>query len=193
MKKIHSVAVYCGTAEKVDPAFKQAATDLGRIMAEEKVRLVYGGGLVGLMGLVSSSCAAAGGEVVGIIPEHIQEKEIPNEDLTELYVVDSMHTRKRMMVEKSEGFVALPGGFGTLDEIFEVLTWKYLGLHDKPVVFVNTKGFYTPLLKAIDHMVGSGFTPFWHRSLYQVVEEAHEVLPALCTQPEHIRAAVERL
>jgi uncharacterized protein (TIGR00730 family) len=144
------------------------------------------------MGLVSTACSAAGGKVVGIIPEHIQEKEIPNDTLAELFVVDSMHTRKRMMVEKSEGFVALPGGFGTLDEIFEVLTWKYLGLHDKPVVFVNIADFYTPLLKTIDHMVGTGFSPFWHRHLYQVVERPEEVLPALCSQPEHIRPEVEK-
>src|SRR5690606_10988723 len=102
-------------------------------------------------------------------PEHIQNKEVRNDDVTELFVVENMHTRKSMMVERSDGFIVLPGGFGTLDETFEVLTWKYLGLHDKPLVFVNSKGFYNPLMKMVDHMVDSGFTPFWQRNMFQIV------------------------
>ncbi len=186
MRKVGSACVYCGTGHKVDPIYKETAARLGTVMAENKVRLVYGGGKVGLMGIVSEYCFKAGGEVVGIIPEHIQDTEITNEDLTELHVVDSMHTRKGLMVEKSEGFIVLPGGFGTLDETFEILTWKYLGLHDKPIVLINVNGFYEPLLKMIDHMVESGFTPFWHRSLYQVVETPEEAVQALSTQKERI-------
>lgn len=187
MKKLTSVCVYCGTGMKVDQVYKDTADDLGRHLAAEGVRLVYGGGKVGLMGIVSQACFKAGGQVVGIIPEHIQDKEIRNEDLTEIYVVDSMHTRKRMMVDKSDGFIVLPGGFGTLDETFEILTWKYLGLHDKPIVLVNINGFYDPLLKMVDHMVDVGFTPFWHRSLFQVVDKPEEALAALASQKEHIR------
>lgn len=162
-------------------------------MAESKVRLVYGGGRVGLMGIVSQSCFAAGGEVVGIIPEHIQDKEIMNDDVTELFIVDSMHTRKKMMVDKSEGFIVLPGGFGTLDETFEILTWKYLGLHDKPIVLLNVEGFYDPLLKMVDHMVDSGFTPFWHRSLYQVVDTPEDAIVALSAQTERMQPDMKHL
>lgn len=193
MPKVASACVYCGTGHKVDPIYQETAARLGVVLAENTVRLIYGGGKVGLMGIVSENCFKAGGEVVGIIPEHIQEKEIANEDLTELFVVDSMHTRKGLMVEKSEGFIVLPGGFGTLDETFEILTWKYLGLHDKPVVFINVNGFYDPLLKMIDHMVDSGFTPFWHRSLYQVVDTPEEAVVALSTQKEHIRPDIKHI
>lgn len=193
MKKIASACVYCGTGHKVDPVYKETAARLGVAMAKENVRLVYGGGRVGLMGIVSENCFAAGGEVIGIIPEHIQDKEQVNDELTELFVVDSMHTRKGLMVEKSEGFIVLPGGFGTLDETFEILTWKYLGLHDKPIVFVNVNNFYDPLLAMVDHMVDSGFTPFWHRSLFQVVETPEEAIMALSSQKEHIQPDIKRL
>lgn len=193
MSKIASACVYCGTGHKVDQIYKDIAARLGQVMAESKVRLVYGGGRVGLMGIVSQACFAAGGEVVGIIPEHIQDKEVMNDDVTELHIVDSMHTRKKMMVDKSEGFIVLPGGFGTLDETFEILTWKYLGLHDKPIVFVNVDGFYDPLLKMVDHMVNVGFTPFWHRSLYQVVETPEDAIVALSAQTEHMQPDIKHL
>jgi len=116
-----------------------------------------------------------------------------NDDVTELHIVDSMHTRKKMMVDKSEGFIVLPGGFGTLDETFEILTWKYLGLHDKPIVLLNVEGFYDPLLKMVDHMVDVGFTPFWHRSLYQVVETPEDAIVALSAQTEHMRPDIKHL
>jgi hypothetical protein len=193
MMKINSVCVYCGASTEVDPAFKDGAARLGKILAKEKARLVYGGGRVGLMGIVASAAFTNGGEVTGIIPEHIQDKEIRNTDVTELFVVDSMHTRKRMMVEKSDAFVVLPGGFGTLDETFEILTWKYLGLHDKPVVFVNTRNFYAPLMGMIDHMVESGFTPFWQRNMFQIVDTPEEVMPVLRAQVEHIRPDIKHL
>jgi len=193
MTKISSACVYCGTGHKVSQIYKDMAARLGQVMAAEKVRLVYGGGRVGLMGIVSQACFAAGGEVVGIIPEHIQDKEVTNDDVTEMYIVDSMHTRKKMMVDKSEGFIVLPGGFGTLDETFEILTWKYLGLHDKPVVFLNVEGFYNPLMQMVDHMVDSGFTPFWHRSLYQLVDTPEDAIVALSSQTEHIRPDIKHL
>lgn len=193
MTKIKSACVYCGTGHNVSQIYKDIAAQLGAAMAQSKVRLVYGGGRVGLMGIVSQACFSAGGEVVGIIPEHIQDKEVMNDDVTELFIVDSMHTRKKMMVDKSDGFIVLPGGFGTLDETFEILTWKYLGLHDKPIVLVNVDGFYDPLLKMVDHMVDSGFTPFWHRSLYQVVETPEDAIVALSAQTEHMRPDIKHM
>lgn len=193
MKKINSVCVYCGTGAKVDQVYKDAAADVGRVLAGDGVRLVYGGGKVGLMGIVSESCFKNGGKVTGIIPEHIQDKELRNDDLDEIFIVDSMHTRKRMMVDKSEGFIVLPGGFGTLDETFEILTWKYLGLHDKPIVLLNVNNFYDPLLKMVDHMVDSGFTPPWQRSLFQVADTAADALITLRAQPAHMRPDIKHM
>lgn len=178
---------------QVDQAYKDAAAELGAALAREKVRLVYGGGRVGLMGIVSESCFKAGGEVVGIIPEHIQKKEVRNDDVTELHVVDSMHTRKQLMVDKSEGFIVLPGGMGTLDETFEILTWKYLGLHDKPVVFLNINGFYEPLFAMLDHMIDVGFTPGWHRGLFDVASTPDAAIDALRTEPEHSHPDLQRM
>lgn len=193
MTTIKSVSVYCGTAEAVDPVFKEAASKLGGLLAHARIRLVYGGGRAGLMGLVAKACFEGGGQVVGIIPDHVQEKEILNEDVTEMHIVDSFHTRKRMMVEKSDGFVILPGGFGTLDEAFEVLTWKYCGLHAKPVVFVNISGFYDPLLSTIDHMIASGFSQSWHRDLFRVVTSPQDVGGALAEQWSRPGVASDKL
>ncbi|MFH1157316.1 MAG: TIGR00730 family Rossman fold protein [Pseudomonadota bacterium] len=193
MRKINSICVYCGTGSEVDPSFKDGAERFGRILAKDGVRLVYGGGRIGLMGILASAVFMNGGEVIGIIPEFIQDKEIRNTDVTELLVVDSMHTRKRMMMERSDAFVILPGGIGTLDETFEILTWKYMGLHDKPVVFMNTLNYYTPLMGMIDHMVKSGFTPFWQRSLFQMVDAPEDIMPVLRSQIEHIPTDIEHL
>ncbi len=196
MSILTSVCVYCGTGEKVDQAYKKEAARLGHLVAKQGLRLVYGGGKVGLMGIVAESAHDEGGEVVGIIPEHIQTKEIVNTKVMELHVVDSMHTRKRMMVEKSDAFVILPGGFGTLDETFEILTWKYLKLHDKPVVFINTKNYWQPLLQMIDHMVGCGFVQKWHRDMYFVAKDSEEALAFLKEQQEtkeHIQPNLERM
>ncbi len=178
-----SVCVYCGTGSAVNQLYKDAAADLGRTLAASHVRLVYGGGSVGLMGIVSESCMQAGGKVMGIIPGHLSEKEGQKHDITDLVVVDSMHTRKHLMVEKSDGFIVLPGGLGTLDETFEILTWKYLGLHDKPVVLVNINGFYDPLVATIQHMVKEGFTPIHHLDMFAVVTRVEDVLPALAYLP----------
>lgn len=178
-----SVCVYCGTGEAVNPLYKTAAADLGKVLAASDVRLVYGGGSVGLMGIVSESCMQAGGRVMGIIPAHLSEKEGQKHDITDLVIVDSMHTRKNMMVEQSDGFIVLPGGLGTLDETFEILTWKYLGLHDKPVVLVNINGFYDPLVATIRHMVAEGFTPKHHLDMFVVVNTVEDVLAAMSVQP----------
>lgn len=193
MSKISSICVYCGTGEKVDQAYKDAAKVLGTHLAKQGIRLVYGGGRVGLMGIVADAAYENGGEVIGIIPEHIQEKETLNTDVTELHVVDSMHTRKRMMMERSDAFVVLPGGFGTLDETFEILTWKYLRLHDKPVAFLNVKDFWSPLLDMVDHMVVAGFTPKWHKDMFLLVDNAEDAVSALKNRKGHLTPDLEKL
>ncbi|MBI1216631.1 MAG: TIGR00730 family Rossman fold protein [Alphaproteobacteria bacterium] len=183
MNRITAVSVYCGAAEGVDPAYRAAAADFGRILGEQKIRLVYGGELSGMLGLISAACRQAGGEVTGIITGVLQDRQKgPNDSLSDLHIVADMGIRKQMMMEKAEGVVVLPGGFGTLDEVFDVLSGKYIGLHDKPVVFANIRGFYAPLLAAVDHMVETGFTPAWHRDLYRVVEDVEDILPALEAQ-----------
>lgn len=187
-----SVCVYCGTGSEVNQAYKDAAAGLGRLFADKGVRLVYGGGSVGLMGIVSESCMQAGGRVMGIIPGHLSAKEGQKHDISELVIVDSMHERKNMMVENADGFAVLPGGLGTLDETFEILTWKYLGLHDKPVVLLNINGFYDPLVNMINHMVAEGFTPRHHLSMFSVVSSLDAVLPALARTTPAMAVNTER-
>lgn len=184
MKAPKSVCVYCGSSSRVADVYKNAAHSLGEGLAREGIQLVYGGGRVGLMGIIADAALGAGGSVVGIIPEHIQSAEIEHTGLTELHVVDSMHTRKRMMADRSDAFVVLPGGFGTLDEAFEVLTWKQLRLHDKPIVLVDVDGYWRPLLGLVDHMVAQGFAHASHRALFTVVDEVDDVFNALAHEPE---------
>ncbi len=191
---LKSVCVYCGTGSAVNEVYRETAAEVGRMLADQGVRLVYGGGSVGLMGIVSLACMQAGGQVTGIIPGHLSEKEGQNHAITDLVLVDTMHARKHLMVEQSDGFIVLPGGLGTLDETFEILTWKYLGLHDKPVVLLNVNGFYDPLLKMIDHMMAEGFTPAHHRLMFKAVATVEELLPALQSQPAaHQRVQSEKL
>ena len=184
MKTPNSVCVYCGSSSRVADVHKAAAHALGAGLAERGIRLVYGGGRVGLMGILADAAIAARGEVVGIIPEHIKVMEVEHTGLAELHVVDSMHTRKRMMVERSDAFVVLPGGMGTLDEAFEVLTWKQLRLHDKPVVIVNVEGYWSRLADLIGNMVDEGFCRPEHRGLFTVVDRVEDVFAALERAPE---------
>lgn len=184
MKTLSSVCVYCGASAQVADVHKEAAHALGDGLARRGIRLVYGGGRVGLMGIVADAALAAGGEVVGIIPDHIQSSEIEHTGLTELHVVDSMHTRKRMMVDKSDAFVILPGGLGTLDEAFEVLTWKQLRLHDKPIIIADVDGYWRPLLGLIDHMVAQGFARIDRNRLYRVADQIDSVFTALEDAPD---------
>lgn len=178
---IHSVCVYCGSSNHVDDVYKKLAVDVGTALAQHKKRIVYGGGHVGLMGLVADSALKAGGEVIGIIPEHIRAHEVQHKGLTELHVVDSMHTRKNLMAEKADAFVVLPGGFGTLDEAFEVLTWKQLALHNKPIIIFNVNGFWDPLIKLIDHMIEQGFAPKNNYLIFKTVTNMEELFTALST------------
>ncbi|MGQ9368615.1 TIGR00730 family Rossman fold protein [Azospirillum sp. ST 5-10] len=183
MKTPNSVCVYCGSSSRVADGYKAAAHALGDGLARRGIQLVYGGGRVGLMGIVADAALAAGGRAVGIIPEHIQTLEVEHTGLTELLVVDSMHTRKRLMVERSDAFVVLPGGLGTLDETFEILTWKQLRLHDKPIVVVNVDGYWDRLQSLVDHMTAEGFCRPEHRDLFRVVDAVEDVFDALAQQP----------
>jgi uncharacterized protein (TIGR00730 family) len=176
---IRSVCVYCGSSSRVDQRYKDNAKMIGTMLAQKGIDVVYGGGRVGLMGIVADAAMNAGGKVIGIIPQHIQAKEIEHHGLTELHVVDSMHTRKRMMAEKSDAFVVLPGGFGTLDEAFEIITWKQLQLHEKPVIIFNDNGFWTPLIALMDNLIQSGFANDKHRSLYQIADTLPDIFEIL--------------
>ena len=151
------LCVFCGSRPGVRPAYRAAAEALGALFAEKGIELVYGGGNVGLMGIVADACLAAGGRVVGVIPRALLEWEVGHEGLTRLEVVDSMHTRKARMAELADGFIALPGGFGTFEEFCEVLTWGQLGFHQKPMGLLNVNGFYDPLLAMFDRAVAEGF------------------------------------
>lgn len=194
MTEIKSICVYCGTGTGTSPVYAETARKLGRMIGENGIRLVYGGGRVGLMGVVSEAAVQAGAKVTGIIPEHIQSTEVKNTDVDELHIVDSMHTRKNMMVDRSDAFVTLPGGFGTLDETFEILTWKYLRLHDKPVVIVNVDDYWTKFVEMVDHMIAKGFVQEWHKELYTVVTDVDEVLPALMqSRDPDVRTDLRRL
>ena len=157
------IAIYCGANGGHDPVFKKAAAGLAAFLARQRIGIVYGGGRVGLMGAVADAALAAGGEVIGVIPHSLMEKELGHTGLTALHVPRSMHERKQMMVDLSDGFIALPGGFGTLDELFETLTWLQLSFHGKPVGLLNAEGFFDGLLAFLDHMRGHGFLKPAHR------------------------------
>ena len=184
MTDIQSVCVYCGSSSNVDDAYKEAATRLGNLIAETGWDVVYGGGRVGLMGLVADGALEKGAKVVGIIPEHIEEREVQHDNLTEMHVVDTMHIRKAMMVERSQAFVILPGGLGTLDELFEILTWKQLGLHDKPIVIVNMNGYWSKFIELTQGLASAGFMREGDLGLYQVVDSVEDVPHALKTAPK---------
>ncbi len=152
-----SVAVYCGSSSGNQEIYTQQAQEMGRELARRGLTLVYGGGCVGLMGTIADAVLAAGGKVIGVIPGFLADKELAHQGCTELHIVDTMHQRKLLMADLADGFVAMPGGFGTLEELFEVLTWGQLGLHDKPVGLLNTQGFYDTLLALLDHMSAEAF------------------------------------
>ena len=170
------VCVYCGSSSGLDPRFAVAATDLGRELATRGVGLVYGGGRIGLMGLVADGVLDNGGHVHGVIPEHLVRAETAHVGLDHLDVVGSMHERKARMDELSTGFIVLPGGFGTLDEVFEIITWNQLGLIAKPVVFYNVADYFTPLMTALDHMIESGFVREKFRPMLRLATTSREAV-----------------
>lgn len=178
--KVSSLCVYCGSGEGHDPVFAAETERFGRIIADRGIRLVYGGGAVGLMGVLARSVAAHGGDVLGIIPSFLKDREIALTELGELQVTHSMHERKQAMFEQSDAFVALPGGIGTLEETVEMMTWMQLGRHRKAVVIANLAGFWNPLIALLDHMRDEGFLQRQSdgSGLYVVVDEVDEILPA---------------
>jgi len=163
-----AICVYCGSNPGGKPAYAERAAALGTRIADEGLALVYGGGNVGLMGIAADAALAAGGEVIGVIPQQLVGWEVAHRDITRLEVVANMHERKARMFDLSDAFVAMPGGFGTLDEMFEMLTWRQLGLGDKPCAFLDVEGFYEPLIAMLDRMVEERFLPaaqrqdLWH-------------------------------
>lgn len=170
------VCVYCGSNAGADPAFAAAAEGLGALLAERGIGLVYGGGKVGLMGIVADAVLAAGGEVVGVIPQHLWDKEVGHAGLTELLIVDSMHERKLAMADRADAVIALPGGVGTFEELFEAITWTQLGIQDKPVGLLDVSGFYRPLLAFLDQTVDAGFLRPGHREMVCASDDAADLL-----------------
>ncbi len=157
MPPIRSFCVYCGSAPGGDPAYREAASALGSALAEGGIGLVFGGGRIGLMGVVADAVMAGGGQVTGVIPGALRAAEVAHQGLTELIIVSSMHERKQLMADRADAFAVMPGGIGTLDEMFEIVTWKHLGLHDKPIFVVDIAGYWEPLVKLLDHLVAQGF------------------------------------
>lgn len=179
MARIESVCVYCGSSSGRDPAFVEGARRFGKILAADGIRLVYGGGGVGLMGEVAGAAALAGGHVTGIIPTFLVRKERAFRHEAEMIEVDDMHERKRLMFEKADAFVALPGGVGTLEELVEQLTWAQLGRHRKPILLANLGGFWDPFLDLIDHMRNAGFLPADRPMTILTSKRIEDILPTL--------------
>jgi uncharacterized protein (TIGR00730 family) len=176
---IHNVAVFCASADGADPAYREAAAELGRALALRGVGVVYGGAKVGLMRAVAEAALAEGGRVVGVIPTILVDLEVAHQGLTELHVTDTMHARKALIGERSDAFIALPGGFGTFEELFEVLAWQTLKIHAKPVLLLNTNGFYDRLLAFFDYCVEQGMLKPKNREIVLVAETVDEALRQL--------------
>ena len=177
--QVKSICVFCGASTGNNPAYAQAGRALGVMMAERGIRLVFGGGHVGMMGLVADAVLGAGGEAVGVIPEHLVEREVRHDRLTELHIVDTMHLRKQKMFELSDVFVVLPGGIGTLDETFEVLTWRQLGLHSKLIVLLSAADYWRPFKELVDEIVKAEFAMAAVGDLFSVVASPKELFELL--------------
>ena len=182
---MNSIAVFCGSSAGKNPLYTQLAIDLGRTFARRGITLVYGAGNIGLMGAMADAVLENGGTVFGSIPHFIKEKEVCHMGLTELVTVNSMHERKQMMAEKADGFITLPGGFGTLDELFEILTWKQLQLHRKPIGLLNWNGYYDHLIDHVDRMIQEGFIKPHHRQLLLIENDLDALLGAMERAPGH--------
>ena len=189
MKLPGSLCVYCGSESGRSVVHCDAAKRMGRILADNGIRLVYGGGSIGLMGALAREVLTAGGSVVGIIPKHLQTVEVTLTEVSELVVVETMHERKKQMFKRSDGFVTLSGGLGTLDETFEVITWRLLGIHDKPIVIVNSDGYWSHFIELVEKVIQEGFAHAASRDLFAVVETVDEVLPAIAAMAPSKSAA----
>jgi uncharacterized protein (TIGR00730 family) len=183
---VQTVCVFCGSREGSSPSYVEAARCMGKTLARRGLGMVYGGGRVGLMGAVADAALGEGGEVVGVIPEALLAREIAHADLTKLHVVGTMHERKKLMAELSDGFVALPGGYGTLEEFMEVLSWAQLRIHEKPCALLDVNGFWEPLSTLFDEAVAEGFVPPNHRSFVLQEQDPHALLDLMerYTPPE---------
>ena len=191
---MNRICVFCGSKTGNSPLFLEAATELGRFLAERGLDLVYGGASIGLMGAVADSVMAGGGRVIGVIPEAMASKEVAHEGLTEMHVVSSMHERKSMMARLADAFVALPGGFGSFEELLEMITWAQLGIHRKPVGILNVSGYYDPMIQLFENAIEAGFIKPKNRQLFVIDQEADRLLQTLLAQelPEVKRWITER-
>lgn len=189
MPGIRSLCVYCGSSGTVAAAYREAAGELGAALAEAGIELVFGGGRVGLMGLAADAALAKGGWVTGIIPSRLRDAELAHQAVSELVVVATMHARKALMAERADAIAVLPGGIGTLDETFEMLSWKQLGLHQKPIFLVDVEGYWTPLRRLLDHIVTCGFARPETHDLIRVVPGVAALMDALRRAPPGGRPA----
>jgi uncharacterized protein (TIGR00730 family) len=189
---IRSICVYCGSRPGRDPSYIGAGRELGKAIADHGLRLVYGGGTKGIMGAVASGVLANGGKVTGIIPEFLVDMEATRHSLSQLddlIITPDMHTRKHMMYERADAFVALPGGIGTLEEIVEIMTWAQLGQHEKPMVFSNINGFWNPMMQLMRHMTEEGFVHTAHRVQPMVIDKVADIIPAILRQATEIHGS----
>jgi uncharacterized protein (TIGR00730 family) len=193
MTAIHSLAVFCGSRVGINPAYAEAGRALGKGLGQAGIRLVYGGGRIGIMGVVTDAALAAGGQVLGVIPEFLTRWEVAHENVTEMVVTDSMHSRKRRMYEESDAFLIMPGGLGTFDEAFEIITWRQLRLHDKPILLCNVAGSIRPFVATIEHAIAEGFADPKCMELFEVIEGVPAVLDRLRTLPVGASGLVERM
>ena len=180
---VRSLCLFCGSSDAADPDFLAAAAEFGRLLAAAGVRLVYGGGGIGLMGAAAKATHAAGGRVLGVMPNFLRRREVLYDEV-ETVVVQSMHERKTLMYDAADAYVVMPGGVGTLEEIVELLSWRRLELHTKPIVFVNLKGFWEPFYTLIAHTVEERFTPGWVPTVWRSVDRVEDILPALADWPK---------
>jgi uncharacterized protein (TIGR00730 family) len=183
MPAITAVTVFGGAASGRDPVCRETATALGRGLAEAGITVIFGGGSIGMMGAVADGALKAGGEVIGIIPDFLARREVAHTTVSEMIVTDSMHSRKRRMFEMSDAFITLPGGLGTLDETFEMITWRQLGLHAKPIIICDVGGWAEPFLGLIESLIGQGFVPGHARRLYEVLGSAEAIIARLAELP----------
>ncbi len=176
---LDKICVFCGSQPGVNSAYAEAARELGRLLAQNHITLIFGGGMTGIMGILADAVLENGGQAVGIIPDSMNVPKVVHENLSDLIVTPDMHTRKAKMIETSDGFIALPGGFGTLDELFETLTLSQLGYEPKPIGILNVAGYYTPLVELIEHAIQAGFVKPQYRDVFTLQGKPGELLAAM--------------
>jgi uncharacterized protein (TIGR00730 family) len=194
MKKIKRICVFCGSSFGTQPAYREAAETLGRLLAERGIGLVYGGGCVGLMGAIANAVLVSGGEVIGVIPDSLMRREVGHNGLTKLHVVETMHERKALMADLADAFIALPGGYGTMEEFLEIVTWSQLGIQQKPCGLLNIANYWDGLLKVLDHAVDEGFLRPENSELVLVARNPKSMLERLSEwePPAHVEKWLDR-